>query len=94
MKDNHTPGEVNKPQEYKIDNIRDFLKVPMDRLDDCLKEFCGFIAMTRSSLDIMEETGIGEYVDMEIVSFTWVDDGETNKTILVNTTITEASDER
>ena len=85
---------MTKPQEYKIDNIRDFLKVPMNRLDDCLKEFCGFIAMTRSSLDIIEETGMGTSADMEIVSFTWVDDGEMNKTIRVNTTIREARDER
>jgi len=80
---------MKRPKEYKIDNIRDFMKVPMSRIDDCLKEFCGFIAMTRSSLDIMETTGIGEYADMEIVSFGWIDDGKTNKTIRINTTIKE-----
>ena len=55
--------------KYKIETIEDFLKVPEDRLNDCLEDFKTFIEMIR----FMKEVGNG--VEM-INHFVWIDDNK------------------
>jgi hypothetical protein len=56
-----------EPKTYHIETVADFLKVPQDRLDDCLAEF-------RTVLRCVEP--FEALTGAEIVpSFTWVDDG-------------------
>ena len=74
------------PSEYTIGHVRDFLKVPDHRLDECLSEFreylklCG--AITDAAEAIAQALGIKGNV-AEIGDFTWVDDGEKKRTITI-----------
>ena len=59
--------ETNEPKAYEIRTVEDFLKVPPDRITDCLAEFAEWIEMMR---------GIQKpYLAYE---FLWVDDGKRN----------------
>ena len=62
--------------EYEIININDFLKVPEDRVDACLKEFRTFIALMRAHGDLTKSLGefIGVDAGIECKRFVWVDD--------------------
>ncbi|MDR6542928.1 hypothetical protein ABIC56_002903 [Acinetobacter bereziniae] len=61
-------------KSYKIEKISDLLKIPSDRIHDCLNE----IADSFVQLAVIVETN-GMKID-EIIfdqeSFTWVDDGK------------------
>ena len=52
------------PNEYRIEKIIDFAKVPDDRLKDCLMEFGG------AMLELRELAKAG----IETEAFTWIDD--------------------
>lgn len=71
------------PPRYKIDHINDFLCVPPDRLEACLKEFAVFLAMTGEIKQLI--AGLpAEMVTDDMVraqSFVWIDDGENNVTL-------------
>lgn len=69
--------------EYEIIHVADFLKVPEDRLDACLKEFKTFVEISRAHSELIEavtET-LGIEAKSEVQSFTWVDDDEGKVTI-------------
>ena len=61
-----TRRDVMTGNEYRIETIEDFSKVPTDRLEDCLREVAAVILHCRS--------GLAEH-SYHPVSVTWIDDG-------------------
>jgi hypothetical protein len=59
--------ETNEPKAYEIRTVEDFLKVPPDRITDCLAEFAEYVEMMRGirKSDLAYE-------------FLWVADGKRN----------------
>lgn len=72
-------------KEYDIKTVQDFLKVPEDRIADCLAEFKEGLDIARPFIEISEMLG----TDNIFPQFTWIDDGEKNKTIHVELEKTE-----
>jgi len=68
-------------KEYDIKTVQDFLKVPEDRIVDCLAEFKEGLDIARPFIEMSEILG-QKGVDI-FPQFTWIDDGEKNKTIHV-----------
>ena len=60
--------------EYEIKEISDFLKVPADRIEDCLSEFKAAIDLTAAAFQIAEVPK-GRYKECW-PRFIWVDDGK------------------
>ena len=54
---------------YEIRTVNDFLKIPTNRLDACLREFS-------TSLEIAKTIS-----DSEMPEWTWVDDGDEKQTV-------------
>ena len=64
-------------EKYKIESLGDFLKIPSDRIKDCLAELSEHLFAIRQTLDSfgLEPTG------NEVKSFTWEDDGKKDVTV-------------
>ena len=68
-------------KEYEIKTLSDFLKIPNDRIDDCLAEFKVMIETAKEHSDLVI---INERVDKSVVkpaeigAFTLKDDWENN----------------
>ena len=59
---------------YEIRTLSDFLKVPNDRIEDCLKEFAVSLEFLKANHELMGlENGQMEF-------FNWTDDGKKNIT--------------
>lgn len=74
-------------KNYYIKNVMDFLKVPEDRITDCLKEFADFLKLLRPLYELsgkISET-LGEETPIEILDFVWIDDGLKNRTVKFTT---------
>lgn len=79
-----------KPKEYEIKTIDDFRKIPLEKIDKCLKEF----AIALKSRKHMEEamnsigkqiSGLDKVLDLTIPRFIWIDDKENRLTFnLIN----------
>ena len=80
-----------KPIEYDIASFEDFLKVPEEKLDACLADFCQYIKMfyAMNGLgnvigDLLVESGeaeedevrLAEGVSLASSGFRWIDDGK------------------
>ena len=68
--------------KYLLTEFNDFLKVPPDRLETCLKEFSEAVLMASAAKQLALALG-----DTESVKFTrleWNDDGEKNLTMKIN----------
>jgi hypothetical protein len=71
---------------YTIKTVADFLKVPEDRIDECLRDFDSYLHSARRTINLVrlmaEEMG-GTIPDDEIAypMFIWIDDGEHNALI-------------
>lgn len=69
--------------EYRIETVADFLNVPEDRIEDCLKEFADFIELSRAMLQaasfMAQIMGIED--KSKIGAYTWIDDGKKEKTV-------------
>lgn len=66
-------------QEYRIETVADFGKIPADRLDVFLEEFRG-ILQTQAEIQSMLAL-VGVPVEAVFQTITWIDDGEKNKTL-------------
>ncbi|WP_312968986.1 hypothetical protein [Acinetobacter gerneri] len=66
--------------QYKINNIGDFLKIPSDRVRDCFMEMADHFEQVKASLELL---GI-EPSGAEIQTFTWEDDGKKNLSLTLN----------
>ena len=70
-------------KEYTIKTLEDFLTVPEDRLEDCLKEFKSFIEILRPIKDLIKATGDTFGVEAGAIAeaFVWIDDDKGNVTV-------------
>lgn len=68
--------------EYTINKVTDFLLVPEDRREDCLRGFAGFLAVISPLMDAAvgasKECGLEDVCNDAIdkVKFVWIDDGK------------------
>lgn len=63
---------------YEIAHVRDFLQVPGDRRDACLKDFREFLSLAeavKNTADVLTEIIGGDKGKNSVESFTWIDDG-------------------
>lgn len=58
-------------KQYRIESLGDFLKLPADRIEDCMRELTGHLLAMRLTLDSFDLEPQGN----EVKSFTWDDDG-------------------
>ena len=74
------------PAEYHIVKVQDFLKVPEDRLEECLHEFRDYLETVRKvtalSLEAWKRLGVKE-PETEIGCFNWCDDGIRKATLQI-----------
>lgn len=59
-------------KQYRIESLGDFLKLPADRIEDCMRELTGHLLAMRMTLDSFDLEPLGN----EVKSFTWDDDGK------------------
>jgi len=74
---------MTEPKRYMIKTLDDFLGVPDDRIDQCLKEFAIFIYTARFVASSAEEA-CGKKV-VEVGGFEWIDDGDLDVSIQLRT---------
>jgi len=67
---------MEKPNEYEIETVEDFLMVPEDRIDDCLKDFKSMLEDLRDAVEVCPDGSIFQ-------SFTWIDDGKNEKVLQI-----------
>jgi hypothetical protein len=77
---------MTAPNTYRINTLQDFLKVPSDRLADCLSEFAGYLDILRSL------TGSVEGVTWKS-TFVWVDDGRRDLSVKLTVTTVRTTEE-
>ncbi|WP_424138643.1 hypothetical protein [Roseomonas chloroacetimidivorans] len=70
------------PSTYTIRSVKDFLDVPLDRLDECLREFGLWLAIGHAYRGVFE--GV-ELLNVPHETFIWVDDGKGEVSIRVST---------
>jgi hypothetical protein len=77
--------------EYEVKTFADFEKIPDDRLEDCLQEFCAWVTITRYTKRLLmradevlngENRVISNVIGTE--SFVWIDDGLKTATLSFN----------
>jgi hypothetical protein len=73
-------------QTYKIERVQDFLKVPEDRLGECLLMFRDYLDTARA---VKRLGGLLNVKDAElgIGCFNWCDDGIRKGTLIVETRV-------
>lgn len=64
-------------KQYRIETLGDFLKIPADRIEDCMKELACHLTAIRMTIDNFGLEPQGN----EVKSFTWDDDGKENLAI-------------
>lgn len=72
--------------EYLIQAVGDFLKVPEERMEDCLEAFAQWVRIARPMVSIHDAVAeaIGEPDEKATLTFGWIDDGEpVSKTTIV-----------
>jgi hypothetical protein len=76
--------------KYEIKTVQDFLKVPEDRLEECLKEFRDYLDIARSVSKLVKATGelLGaKGTEAEVGCFNWCDDGIRKGTLRLETKV-------
>lgn len=79
---------MNEAKQYIIQTVQDFLLVPEDRMEDCLKEFRDYLGYARSVSEIVKLTAevIGAKDSKTTIgSFNWTDDGIRKGTLIMET---------
>lgn len=63
--------------EYRISTIGDFLKVPVEKQAELLRDFGHWLELARehATLDDLVRTIAGDGVTFDTSAFTWIDDG-------------------
>jgi len=81
----HPLGEAaGSVPKYEIKTVKDFLKVPPERMEECLTEFRDFLDMARTTTEACKVLGqlIGsEPPETFVQAFIWRDDGERKGTL-------------
>ena len=86
--------------EYHLEHVRDFLKIPPDRIDDCLAEFKDILATVRA-MDaavhmIAEADGLDDHSGPLLLmnGICWKDDGARDLHVAFNLTPTPAPEQQ
>lgn len=66
---------LNKIRQYEIRTIHDFLAIPEDRLDACLRDFKEWIAMGGAIKDLIQTADGTVKVEQLLPNLIWIDDG-------------------
>lgn len=82
-------GPAGSAPRYEIERVSDFLKVPQDRIADCLAEFKEFLGLAHEMQDVTKAVGevVGADGSCEIGPFTWIDDGKKTRSVTIQTVI-------
>jgi len=80
---------MNDKKKYEMRTVNDFLKVPIDRLDDCLKEFKTALTMHKNLSELIKIAGdtLSKHNPVEetrMPSFTWIDDDKKNMKVKIS----------
>jgi hypothetical protein len=70
--------DMSTAPKYRIATVTDFLKVPSDRIADCIAEFADYLVIMREIIEkasTLSGTPISS-VAFEPTVFVWTDDGE------------------
>jgi hypothetical protein len=82
-------GEPTESPRYEIERVWDFLNVPEDRLDECLREFRIMLDMARATASLLDHIGALTLGDdaprWEPANFVWIDDDKGHASITVLT---------
>ncbi len=74
---------MNHPT-YEIKTVADFLKVPEQRREACMKEFLDFLTLAGATVGaanaLADLMGLDKSQN-RVEAFTWIDDGERNQTL-------------
>ena len=87
--------DEREPKRYEIWTIADFLKVPPDRLDDCLSDFRSYLEVKQPLVDYFEIVKAVAKAEGEILDglsdspFIWIDDGRPTDRVTVEFTDTD-----
>ena len=65
---------------YKIEHVSDFLKVPEDKLTQCLKEFHRSLEIARMLGEMAQRVDPAADMAVCMKSFDWIDDGKESQT--------------
>jgi hypothetical protein len=85
---------MSESPKYEISSVADFLKVPENRIEECLKDFAKFVELARATQGLLdavtEQVVLDNNLDLrdgdltwECNKFTWIDDGENKATITI-----------
>jgi hypothetical protein len=77
---------AGSPPTYEIATVADFLTVPEDRWDACLKdfrEFLGLASALKETADVMADLLGADKDKNKVESFTWIDDGKEERTVTI-----------
>ena len=72
-------------REYVFERIEDLLKVPQDRLPDCLEELAEHLDLVREAVEVARAFGkaCGGDGSVTLGPFVWVDDGRRHRTVTI-----------
>ena len=77
------PPHAAQPPRYEIATLADFVKVPQDRLCDCLAEFAAFVELIGDIEAMLQDASKATRINIALKPsvFTWIDDGRYDSTI-------------
>ena len=67
-------------KQYRIETLGDFLKIPADRIEECMEELACHLTAMRMTID---DFGL-EPQGNEVKSYTWVDGGKQDLEIKIS----------
>jgi hypothetical protein len=78
---------MSEHKRYFIQTVDDFFLVPVERREQCLKEFVIFMATAQLVRDIAAEVATPDAIRRNLTAsaFEWIDDGELNVGIRLET---------
>ena len=76
-----------EPKKYLLKTVEDFLQIPDDRVDECLREFAVVLRMVNEieakSQNSIAEVNTGLKVKILMPYFGWIDNGRSDKYIVI-----------
>ena len=65
-------------ETYRMEKVADFAQVPVNRLDDCLREFGNALRVAHATIGcldaVADELDVSD-VEFGLTAFEWMDDG-------------------
>lgn len=70
-----TENTISPIKQYEIGSIHDFLDIPEDRLDVCLRDFKEWVVMGRSISELIKLSDGKADITQILPRLIWIDDG-------------------